>query len=433
MLTHSIVSLGAVVLLTLVFAAIQLAFPLSHLDSEKAFQTSLMFNVVVASFLGIYLGGALLSLKTNYLWRINQHYRNCLIGAYLIIIILFNLVQVPLLAMNLNASVTVLFAPFCITIFASQMVLGKNAFLKIIIPTIPYLILQLYRIEVDISIIMSLIIVATMVLLTSLYSNRYYPANLSRKRSKDNLPMTTSAIATGIQPSLVSSFNHYVGLIAADSIRRSKKNIDWAILMPHTKLAMGAIFYVLLITGFLLVVGDKDKSMSEAFSILFVSVSLISIVIESRHLLRQTRLFAHVFTGKDHQQLKSKILFSLDKTFVVNSMVFVVSIWLVSHFLAMPLNTSSLLFSVLAIVLIGLAVYPTLLCISWINISFAQVFSICAYGGLIFITMRWLTGHSETVLVETNSYLFLLGCLIVRSISQSIFWKRPIENLYKNK
>ncbi len=433
MLIHSVVSIGAIIILTAAFSAFQLFLQTSEIGGQKAHQASLMLNIVIAGFLGIYLGGALLSLKQNYLWKINQRYRTGLMAAFVIIIGSFNIIQIPLLLINLNDSYLLLLAPFCATVFSSQMVLGKNIFAKFLLPAIPFAFIQLDRIGVSSAIIMSLISISALGVLASMYFNQSYPDSLAKKKAKENAFLTTTTMATGIQPTIVTSFNHYLGVMLSGWIKHSKKNIDWAITMPHTKLALAAIFYVFLIVAFILLTGDKDKSLIEAFTVLFVSVYLISTIIESSQLFRQTRFVAHVFVGKKHRQLKNKILLSLDKTYVTNCIIFVVGIMSAASLFSMPFNSLTIIYSVTVILLIGLAIYPILLCIGWINISFAQVFSICGYGLIIFLTIRWLGDTREDVFYSLSTYIFLVGCILTRVISQIFFWNRPFELLVKNK
>ena len=210
LLTHSIITLVAILTLTAVFAVFQIALSIAELGSGRSFQTALMVNLTIATFLGVYLGGALLKLKQNYLWRINQRYRSSLIAAFLIIIGTFNLIQLPLFYFNVNDSYLVLLAPFCIAIFSSHLVLGKNLLQKALIPAIPYLIAQLHRIDVSSNIMMLLVLISTMGLLASMYFDRTYPDSLSRKNTKTNASIAMSAVATGFRPSIITSFNHYL-------------------------------------------------------------------------------------------------------------------------------------------------------------------------------------------------------------------------------
>ena len=433
LLTHSIISLVAILVLTAVFVFFQVALSIAELEPKRAFQAALMINLTLSGFLGVYLGGALLKLKQNYLWQINQRYRSSIMAAYLIIIGVFSVLQLPFFTLNIEHSYAVLLAPFCITIFASQMVLGKNALHKILIPAFPYLIVQLHLLEVSANVIMLLIIISTLALMASMYLNRFYPDNVARQQIKDSSSIAMTSTSVGFGPSVILSINHYIGLGVASWVRRSKKNIDWAVLMPHTKLGLASIFYMFIIVLFVLFAGDKDKPLIEPMSILFVSTSLIMMVMESRHLIRQTRFFAHVFSGDKHRQLKSKILFSVNRTFIINCSIFVAGILLLARGLSMEVNTPVVIYSVLAIVLIGFATSPALLCISWVNIAFPQAFMASVYFALIFMATRWINENIDQVLSSFYTVAFIVGCCLLRGCTQVYFWNTPIEKLLKNK
>ena len=432
MVTHSIVSFILVLIIMVFFSVFQVLTSTDGTPANKAMMGALMINITMSVFLGTYLGGALQSLKQNYLWIINQHYRNTLMAAYLIIIGFISLLQIPLLYLNLNMTVLILSVPFCITIFSSHMVLGKNLLHKILIPAFPFALYQLHRLNISLTVIIVLLIIGTLMLITAMYLNRFYPDNSTRLTTNQGLENTT-AVATGLNLKWVTSFNYTIGIFIAQWVSRSKRNIDWAIIMPHTKLALFSLLYVLLIMLFVLMNDDKDKPVIEIFTVMFLSASIISMVMESRQLIRQTRVFAHVFSGLKHRQLKNKILFSLDKTFIFNSVIFVIGILLATRAFSVPLDTSYVLFATLIVIAIALSFYPILLCLSWINISLTLIVAIMTYALLIFFSVRWLKFHPEEVMTAPYIIIFIITCLLLRAITQKIFWQRPIETLMKNK
>ena len=435
MMTHSIVSFILVLIIMVFFSVFQILISSDGTSTNKAMMGALLINITLSVFLGTYLGGALQSLKQNYLWTINQHYRNTLMAAYLLIIGLISLLQIPFLYLNLNSNMTILVlsVPFCIAVFSSQMVLGKNFLHKILIPAFPFALYQLHKINISLTAIIILLLIGTLMLIVSMYFNRFYPDNSARLASSQGYNNTTAVVATGLNLKWVTSFNYRIGIFMAQWVSRSKRNIDRAIIMPHTKLALFSLLYVLLIMLFVLMNDDKDKPVIETFTVMFLSASIISIVMESRQLIRQTRVFAHVFSGRQHRQLKNKILFSLDKVFVLNSLVFITGILLATEIFSVTLNTSYVLSATLVVIAIALSFYPILLCLSWVNISFTLIVTIMTYALLIFFSVRWLKFHTEEVMTPAYIITFILACLLLRTITQKIFWQRPIETLMKNK
>ncbi|MBL4661816.1 MAG: hypothetical protein JKY19_15765 [Alcanivoracaceae bacterium] len=433
MLTHSIVSFILVMIIMVFFSVFQILISNDGTPAIKAMMGALVINLTLSVFLGTYLGGALQSLKQNYLWTINQHYRNTLMAAYLIIIGLISLVQIPILYLNLNMTLLILLVPFCVAIFSSHMVLGKNLLHKILIPVFPLALYQLHRINVSLTVIIILLLIATLMLVIAMYLNRFYPDNSTRLMTKQSINSSTAVVATGLNLKWVTSFNYSIGVFMAKWVSRSKRNIDWAIIMPHTKLALFSLLYVLLIMLFVLMNNDKDKPVIEIFTVMFLSASIVSMVMESRQLIRQTRVFAHVFSGMKHRQLKNKILWSLDKTFILNSVVFIIAILLAAQIFSVTLNTSYVLFATLIVIAIALSFYPILLCLSWVNISLPLITAVMTYALLIFFSVRWLKTHTLEVMTSPYTIIFIVACLLLRVITQKIFWQRPIETLMKNK
>jgi len=232
----------------------------------------------------------------------------------------------------------------------------------------------------------------------------------------------------------VMGFNYIIGIIIAKWITHSKRKIDWAVIMPHTKLALFSLLYVIIIMAFVLMNSNKgDKPVIEIFAIMFIASSFISLIMESRQLLSQTRTFAHIFKGDKHRQLKNKILWSMDKVFVVNSIVFIIGIFIASYVFLIPINTQNLMFSMAAVLLFAMSYYPILLCMKWLNISFVLLASIILYATIIFFTVKWIKTHYSELLTSPYTWLFVLSCFALRGITQYIFWQRPFEKLIKNK
>lgn len=431
MLTHSVAMFISVILITAIFAFFQYDLSLYRDASNFNFMPAVMISLTLSVLLGVYLGGGMKSLQQNYLWKINQRYRNVLMAAFLIIATVYSLILVPTLYLNTQKLSLLFLLPFCITIFSSHMIIGQNLFHKILIPAVPFGLYQLIRFGVGLTPIIIVLILATCSLIFAMYNNYFSFEQSQIKQTKED---AMAVATTGLNLKWVMAFNYHLGLIIAKWIARSKRNIDWTIIMPHTKLALFSLLYVILIMGFVLMNSDKgDKPLLEGFTIMFISASFIGLIMESRQLLRQTRVFAHVFSGDKHRQLRNKILLSMDKMFIINSIVFVVGIFLVAFAFSKPVNAQYILYTVTAVILFALSYYPILLCMNWINISFTLLASIIVYAGIIFATARWIKAHPIELLSSPYTWMFVAACLLLRGITQYIFWQRPFEALLKNK
>ena len=149
--------------------------------------------------------------------------------------------------------------------FASFMVLGKNILHKILIPAVQFGLYQLQKMNISTDIIIMILNVMTLGLIVAMFQDRFFP-------------------------------------------ERSQQLADQNNAVNSTTVAIGR---------------DENIHLVELFSMMLISSLLISFVMESRQLIRQTNTFAHVFNGKNHRQMRNKILRTIDKTFIINSLVFI--------------------------------------------------------------------------------------------------------------
>ncbi|TQV86926.1 hypothetical protein [Aliikangiella coralliicola] len=428
--SHSWITLIAITILTIVFVSFQLIIYVAEIQQSDAFKASTMTNLVLACFWGIYIGGALLRLKQYYLWKINQCFRQTLVTTYLGLLGVFNLLLIfpAYLNINSNHSPLVLVAPFCVSIFASQVVLAKSLILRAIVPVTPFIIGQLYWLNVDESLIMLLIIASTCGLIYYLYQSSSY-----RRTEPQDMVFPVASQSTGFKPSIVFKFNYFISLMIANHITKNKKNVSWSILLPHSKLAIFSFFYVLLIFVFLIFLGGAKKSMLEVFTLIFISTSLIAIVMEARQLLPQVKLFSHVFTEVDHRRLKNKILISLDKAFTYNGLIFITGAFLVGQLLSLESDALYFFSASIATLLIAMALHPLLLCLTWINVSLTQILVVSVYFLAIFFVSGWIEANHNSLFYSWEVLLFFICLVITRTLAQVLFWKKPLEKLLKTK
>lgn len=393
---------------------------------------SLYLLIAVAVFLGVYLGGGLANLKKNYLWKISKKYKNSLLHGFLIIIVAINTMVILGLYPSLVNAKLILLLPFCLSVFASQMVLGKNLLFKVLVTSVPLVIAQLYRINVSLDVIVALIVVATAVLIYTMYQNLFYQFGTHLKQEKDKNNENLVAFATtGLNAAQLNKLNYRIGLIVAKWVTNSRKLIDWAILMPHTRLTLVTLFYVSFIFLSIVLTSHKMRALMPMFAFMFLPVMITGTLIESRNLFRQTRTIAHIFIGKQHRQLKNKILFSLDKNLLVNILVFILGVFLIIKVLSISITLKTMMLSLVAIATISMSVYPYLLCLNWVNLSALLIGSMFLYITLLYKVIKWININPSLAMTWPYVVSFIAVCLLLRGITQYIFWRREFEVLLK--
>jgi xanthine/uracil/vitamin C permease (AzgA family) len=180
-------------------------------------------------------------------------------------------------------------------------------------------------------------------------------------------------------------------------------------------------------------VETSEKPFFETITIMLLATLILAVTLESRQMIRQTRSFAHVFPGENHQLLKKKMLRALDKAYILNVAFIILGAIVLSELFSLTLDSEIFVNSVISILLIALMALPGFLCLMWINVSLSNVCSYCTYLGLVYVSFRWIGDHSEQLWSNPTTYLFAIGCVGLRFLTQSLFYRQPMERLVKNK
>ncbi len=266
-----------------------------------------------------------------------------------------------------------------------------------------------------------------------MYKDLFYQFGVQLKQEKDKNNENLVAFATtGLNAAQLNKLNYRIGLIVAKWVTNSKKLIDWAILMPHTRLTLVTLFYVCFIFLSIALTSQKMRPLLPMLTFMFLPIMITGTLIESRNLFRQTRTIAHVFTGKQHHQLKNKILFSLDKNLLVNIIIFILGVILIINVLSISVMFKTMMLSLVAIAAISMSVYPYLLCLNWVNLSALLIGSMFIYITLIYKVIKWININPGLAMTWPYVVSFIAVCLILRGLSQNIFWRREFEALLKN-
>ena len=425
MLLHSKVFLAAIVVY-IIFTIMLLLF------KEMSEISALVLIFQVSIFLGVYLGGGLTSLKKSYLWKNNTKYKNSNLSAFFLVILLVNALLAILIYPDLKLNKLILFMPFCVSVFASQMVIGKSILHKIVVPAIPVILIWLRDYGLHLNSSLLLIIASTVVLIFSMYKNLFYSYGINQGVENKSSANTVAYMTTGLNSTQLNAINAKIGEVIARWILVSKKNIDWAILMPHTRLTFVSQFYLISFFVLMLLSGEKLQPFTQALSLTFLPMVMLGIIIESRHLIKQTKMFSHVYKGINHRQLKNKILTALDKNLTINVLVFSAGLFTIIKIFSIAVFAKILVASLLFIYFFSMSLYPLLMCLNWVNISFTLIMIMSSYTFILYKSVKWIALNISLVLSPQYIIAFILMCIALRAITQYLFWNRSIEALMKN-
>lgn len=430
LVTHSMVSLIVVSAVLIVFALLQLFFAHASDAPGQATMGMLSINAIISIYFGIYFAGGLNKLKQNYLWKVNSHYRNALMMAYLILLCMINAVQLPFLYLNLHLSFAILLLPFCISVFSSQLVLGKNVLYKVLIPCLPLLLLQLIKFGISLNTIMIVIFASCIGVIIAMYYGFLQKDINQQKRQNTGFQDNTMVQSTGLSLKWLTIINHFLSQFVTKSIGKSPSKIDLAVIMPHTKLAIYSLFYLILMVLLASISSKKHINLIEGFAPLFLAAYAVNLVMETTHLIKQTKSFAHTFTGQ--QQFKNRILYAFDKAMLLNIAVFTAGLYVLCYIVNIELNPIYLLLMLMITTGIVLAYAPLLLCFNWLNINFSLITVTTIYAVLHFYALRWFKGYYQSDAILSFMLIFFMVCALVRTLTQWMYWQQPFEKLLKS-
>ncbi|MCW8998327.1 MAG: hypothetical protein OQK04_06390, partial [Kangiellaceae bacterium] len=409
------------------FIFAQAGLALGPAPEERVFRAVIMINLVMSTFLGVYFAGAQLSLKQFYLWKVNPRFRTTLMLAFLILVGSSTLLITIAFAFNINQRWLFLILPFCASIFAAQLVLETTLVKRTLAVIIPIGISQLQWLEIHEAFYLIPIFMIAMFYIRRMYSPSYF-----RQTGYMDIMSINKAQLTNSKPKIIIAANHYLGEFVSRWILKSKAVIDWAITMPHSKLALITSIWLFTLIPFFLIVGGGKPELLESFVFMFTASVSISMAMESRLQFFQLKSFAHIFSGQNHRELKNKILRSVDKTILVNCLVLLVGSMALAYLLDEKLDYY-LLFSIsMMIISVSLVFSPVLLCLTWIKVTFSQVSVLVLYGASLFAIAKLMAHFQEQLGHSVIIFVVIAFAFICRQLTQRVFWVKPLEQLLRN-
>lgn len=425
--SHSYVTLFSIILLSAVLMPMQIILPGNTGEPDKIITFMVFTSGLIGSFVGIYFAGGMLKLKQHYLWAINPHYRNVLITAFLLLVIICSAVQAAVLSVNLSRLPLILTLPFCAAMFSAFTVLGKTMVHKFLIPIAPIALGFTTKLGVPPNVILLLVFGAAVFLI-------YYLFEVDKDRvktAKETLQEVGMGETSGL-PLTVTKINHAIGRHLSPMIAKSKRDISWAVSLPYFKLALVPMVYLIFIIPMSLFAGD-EKSVVELFTAVMTASTIISLIGESHRLLPQIKSVAHTFAGNNHQVLKTQIIKATDFLIVKNCLVLNVSVVLICELLAISYHFKLISIQSILVIGVGLAFTPGFLSLKWINVSFALVAALAAYFGVIILSAVWLGDTPESEWLSLPAVSYIAALIGLRKLGKAYFLSLPMESLFKVK
>lgn len=419
-LTSSPITLCSIILLMVAFFSLQTFVLDNQATAVKVNSMVVYTNAVISLFVGIYFGTCLLKLKQHQLWTINKKYRFILSLSFFIMLGIFSTCQAVLMSLNIQTTNLVLLLPFCIATISSYLILGDNYRTQILVPLILLPLNMLINQGVSHILLMVILLLITFALAYNIFENKIIKIKPTKKVVFEDKNTTA--------PQLSMKLNFWLGNKFNKNLYRNKGDITNAISLPYFKFFMIPVFHVLFIMLCSYFVG-KEIQLFEILSASMMAVTLLSLVLESRQLSPQLHGIAHLFGGANHRGLKQKILYSMDKSILINSFVYALSLLVCVNLFNFEFDYLYV-FSILSITLvIMLALYPLMIILKWGTMGFQNAMVLILFGGSIFLCSFYITSDLSSLNTIYRFIFFVLGMVVVRFIARMKFFKVPIEKL----
>ena len=413
--TNSIVNLFSFAFLLLFF--IPTIF--FEFNTEKFSDAILYIQFIYTESLvfGIFISLGLELLSSTYIFVTNKKYKQTLLKAVELITMAYVLLILYISSSVNNYYIVSLgvILSFSTLLFASMALFIHLKFLKIVSFYSAILILFLLKNQTHIIV---LTVIQTIAMLYIVYAVFYgSPQSHINTEETDNKTKKSNK----------SSWNLFdeIEILTTRSKNFKKGQFAYCVLSPFAILGIYGIFFI---SFALIVVLLKDNIPNLALFINYASsLIIIFLCLNAVSQLSQTTKLIQLYSNAQHKQLKNKILWSLDKSLLVNSFSFYVILFLSSKIFSFTLDYHYLLISSLSILLIALAYYPLLIALSAKKI--VRVFPYLIYLILCSIFIFKLFMHDIDAIPTLQMIGFIVFCLILRIITQKILWEVPYESL----
>jgi hypothetical protein len=417
--------------LTYVYVSLRMNNLLDFTGDQSQFFSSFLYSALTVYLLAAFFASGLTKFKQSYLFRTNKYYQKQLFITVLLLSAVISLSLMLLLSSYKPESLVLVMATFSTALYIIWGTVNSTKYKIFVIVGIPVLVIFKFNFLtigiISINSILKAIGLYSLLLLSLIY---YYVIKPSRKKgiwinNHTLLDKTKSQ-------SLETQLNYLIYQVFKTSHMHPQGDIGFAITSPISKLGLSSVIYLFVVVylGMTVVVYKSWNLMAvENTALILLSIVLAVIILKSRYLLKQTRRIAHVFEGKQHQQLKQKILRNIDKTVAVNALFFLLTVLLFSQLFNDAIHVKYLLLSSAVIVLFILASYPLVFAIKRIPFIFVIGSSLMALVSIEGYVIHWLASNIDTAMTANFILPYLAMCVGLRIFSQGAFIKTSYERL----
>lgn len=389
------------------------------LESSELINQILLIYILSVVF-GFFIASGLSQLKKSYIYLINKHYQQHLKRIAIIVATVFGLIMVLIYSNNIYISILHFLIVVTVVANINYSRVNRTILADLIIFGFPLFLFLRDKFLLSQNTLLIMTVIHVCLMLFMAYYN-YNNSKVISSQTKEGLKETNNELCGG-------DLNYKLGKVITKFKGFYKGKIDFAISTPVMKLGIFGITFIISLILIYLFYKKGEISIDIVLNIL-IALYFVFTALGSKNLINQTTKVAHVFRGKNHKQLKNKVLFAIDKILILNISIFLGCIFITAQLLSLPINSEYILISTLALFLFGMASYPMI--ISADVEPILRILPILAYAVLTILLIFWLYHNLEKAQTFEYAIPYTISCLALRLIAQNLFWETPYEKLVK--
>lgn len=424
-LTHSIVTLISIILLIILYI---IALSFGPYPIKNGMVVDEIMAGVVNGFIGLYIGGAMMTLKQHPLWHYNPRYRHTLMTAFLILSLPVPIFTAIITTMQSQFSLTGFLLALFSYILSANVILERSFFNKFIAVIGLFFGYQISFIIDNDGFKIAGLVIGIPALLS--YMLRYQQSPKACSQTKSNEVVLFSMVQNTSQPVFVEKINGFLTHFFSQSIKRCKGSLVWVLNRPSTRLPLTACLNLFIVTC-LIVFNRAHQEIGIMITHIMLATMQIGVILESNKLFYQTRSIAHIFNADNHQLLKASMIRHTDKQLIFNNLIFYIGIMCLLSILGINENLLQLSLIAVAFFASALVIHPIIIMRQWQKVEFAIVAIVILYLGFA-LGLVYLVQQLTVDYWLSWPMLLIVSCFItIRYFTTYYFFKQDLENILR--
>ncbi len=394
---------------------ISLSYPLKEngVVLNKKIWLHLFYYILTSLLIGITLGNNIIKLKMTHIWSINRLYRKSINISVILFLLIICIIQFPLIYLQGTYKLLLILLSLIIMLNFTFYSHTMKPMIQMFLIYLSFLILSKEKFNFTFS--------ETMLGYIGYYSLLLLVMFLNDKANKNKVipkPRITR---------FTTQLNHKYSYLFI----KKDQNIGLALAKPTKLMGVYSVPFVVILIGYYWFMGLINQVEIKNLPLVLMVFFNIFILVEMRINVRQVQSFSHVFSGSKHIGIKSKIIQFMDKTIIINNLLFISLMLLLLWITGVNVDLYQIIVTMFIVLIV---IYNTYLFIMSSEVFSTKVISLITaliYGAVILIFHELIKNLINEMTTWSYAFFILIIAYLFRWASQRLFEKMPFERLVK--